>query len=162
VSTNGHLTPERIRARLSHPIVDADGHWVEYGLVVSEHIRKIGGDRAAGGFLSIGRQTREALSLGVAERKRRRISQESFWSSPSRNTRDRATGMLPRLLYERLGELGIDFAILYPTTELRVSRIDDDGTRRAAWAGASCSSPISSATGTSATARRWSTQIPVR
>jgi predicted TIM-barrel fold metal-dependent hydrolase len=68
----------------------------------------------------------------VAERRRRRISQESFWSRPEKNTRDRATAMLPRLLHERLPELGIDFAVIYPTAGLRVPRVADDERRRAA------------------------------
>ncbi|MBI1737189.1 MAG: amidohydrolase family protein [Candidatus Rokubacteria bacterium] len=128
---HGHLTPRQIRARVTHPVIDADGHWLEYGPVVSDQLRKIGGDAAAAGFLSIGRQVREALTMSVADRQHRRISQEAFWSSPARNTRDRATAMLPRLLYERLGELGIDFAVLYPTVGLRVPRIGEDKVRRA-------------------------------
>jgi predicted TIM-barrel fold metal-dependent hydrolase len=131
VDSNGHPTPSQIRARLSHPIIDADGHWLEFGPVVSEQLRRIGGDRAAEGFLSAGRQVRASLAMSVAERRHRRISQEAFWSSPSRNTRDRATAMLPRLLHERLDELGIDFAVLYPTAGLRVPRIADDAVRRA-------------------------------
>jgi predicted TIM-barrel fold metal-dependent hydrolase len=130
VDGNGHSTPEQIRARLSHPVIDADGHWVEYSPVLTEQLRRIGGDKAAAGFQSVGRGVREALSMTVAERQRRRLSQEAFWSSPARNTRDRATSLLPRLLYERLDELGLDFAILYPTTGLRVPRIVDDQERR--------------------------------
>jgi predicted TIM-barrel fold metal-dependent hydrolase len=130
VSDNGHLTPEQVRARVKHPIVDADGHWLEYGPVTVDTLRRIGGDRAVEGFTSIGRGVRESLALTVEERRRRGLSQEAFWSSPSRNTRDRATGMLPRLLYERLDELGIDFAVLYPTVGLRVPRIADDSVRR--------------------------------
>jgi predicted TIM-barrel fold metal-dependent hydrolase len=38
-----------------------------------------------------------------------------WWSVPTRNTLDRATCTIPRLLHERLDELGIDFAVLYPT-----------------------------------------------
>ncbi|MBI4607700.1 MAG: amidohydrolase family protein [Candidatus Rokubacteria bacterium] len=128
---NGHLTPARIRASLNHPVIDADGHWVEYEPVVSEQLRRIGGDRAAEGFLSIRRHDRESLSMSVAERRRRRIPQEAFWSAPAKNTRDRATAMLPQLLYERLDELGIDFAVLYPTVGLRIPRIADDKVRRA-------------------------------
>jgi len=131
VDGNGHLSPAQIRARLSHPVIDADGHWLEFGPVVSEQLRRIGGDPAAEGFLSVGRLVREALSMSVSERRRRRIPQEAFWSSPARNTRDRATAMLPRLLYERLEELGLDFAVLYPTVGLRVPRIADDKARRA-------------------------------
>ncbi len=132
MGTNGHQSPERIRAGLSHPIIDADGHWLEFGPVLSEELRRIGGDAAAEGFLSVGRAVRQALGMSVAERETRRISQEAFWASPERNTRDRATGLLPRLLYERLGELGIDFAVLYPTAGLRAPRIADDTQRRAA------------------------------
>jgi predicted TIM-barrel fold metal-dependent hydrolase len=132
VETNGHQSPERIRAGLSHPIIDADGHWLEFGPVLSEELRRIGGDAAADGFLSVGRGTRQSLSMSVAERRLRRLPQEAFWSSPERNTRDRATGLLPRLLYERLAELGLDFAVLYPTAGLRVPRIGDDKQRRAA------------------------------
>src|SRR5262249_450193 len=67
----------------------------------------------------------------VAERRRRGIAQEAFWSVPERNTRDRATAMLPRLLHERLGEIGIDFAVIYPTAG-GVPRIKDGAQRRAA------------------------------
>src|SRR5262249_56587233 len=49
----------------------------------------------------------------------------------SGNTLDRATAMMPRLLYERLDEFGCDFAIIYPTAGLRVPRISDDAARRA-------------------------------
>jgi hypothetical protein len=87
----------------------------------------------------VGRAVRQALGMSVAERRTRRISQEAFWASPERNTRDRATGLLPRLLYERLGELGIDFAVLYPTAGLRVPRIADDTQRRAACRAFTCS-----------------------
>jgi hypothetical protein len=131
VSGSGHLSPEQIRARLSHPVVDADGHWLQYGPVFSEQIRKVGGDKAAEGLLSVGKGTREVLSMSVAERRRRRIAQESFWSFPAKNTRDRATGMLPRLLHERLGEIGLDYAVIYPTAG-GVPRINDYAQRRAA------------------------------
>ena len=122
MSGNGHPSPAAIRARLTHPVIDADGHWLEYGPVLGEQLRKIGGSAAADGFASVRGGTREALMMSVEERQRRRISQEAFWGSPEKNTRDRATGLLPRLLYERLDELGLDFAVLYPTTGLRVPR----------------------------------------
>ena len=40
--------------------------------------------------------------------------------------------MVPRLLYERLDELGLDFSVLYPTTGLAVPFISNDEVRRAA------------------------------
>jgi predicted TIM-barrel fold metal-dependent hydrolase len=113
-------------------VIDADGHWLEYGPVFGEQIRKVGGDKAAQGFLAGARATREAQTMSVAERRRRRLGQESFWNRAEKNTRDRATGMLPRFLYERLEELGIDFAAIYPTAGLRLPRIADEAERRAA------------------------------
>src|ERR1700757_519940 len=112
---SAHLSTAQIKARLDHPIIDADGHWVEYGPVFSEQLRKVGGDKAVAGWSAVGGGTRAVLSMSVEERRRRRISQEAFWGHPSKNTRDLATALFPRLLYERLDELGLDFAVIYPT-----------------------------------------------
>src|SRR5437773_293974 len=128
---SAHHTPEEIRSNLDHPIVDGDGHWVEFDPVFAERMRKVGGDKAADGFLAAMQTTRDALSMSVDERRRRRIGQPGFWSRQAENTLDRATAMMPRLLYERMPEIGSDFAVIYPTAGLRVPRITDDATRRA-------------------------------
>src|SRR5438045_8994324 len=49
----------------------------------------------------------------------------------STTTRDRATAMMPRMLYDRLDELGIEFGIVDPTAGLGIPRSADDETRRA-------------------------------
>src|SRR5262245_63308041 len=131
MSSHTHSTPEEIRSRLGHPVIDGDGHWVEFDPVFAERMRKVGGDKAADGFLAAMQTTRDALGMSVAERRRRRIAQPAFWSRQASNTLDRATAMMPRLLYERLPELGTDFAVVYPTAGLRLPRIHDDATRRA-------------------------------
>jgi len=131
MSANGHQTPTQIRSRLDHPVIDGDGHWVEFDPVFSERMRKVGGDKAADGFLAAMQTTRDSLGMSVAERKRRRVAQQGFWTRQAGNTLDRATAMMPRLLYERLEEFGTDFAIIYPTAGLRMPRITDDATRRA-------------------------------
>jgi hypothetical protein len=77
------------------------------------------------------RRIPDALSLSIAERRRRGIAMEGYWGRQSTNTRDRATAMMPRMLYDRLDELGIDFGIIYPTAGLGIARIEDDETRRA-------------------------------
>jgi predicted TIM-barrel fold metal-dependent hydrolase len=94
-------------------------------------MRKAGGDKAADGFLAAMRATKTALDMTPAERKRRGIAMPAFWSRQTGNTLDRATAMMPRLLYDRLDEFGTDFAIVYPTAGLRLPRIADDETRRA-------------------------------
>ena len=45
---------------------------------------------------------------------------------------DRMTVLLPKLLYRRLEEIGLDFALLYPTAGLSVLSNPDDELRQAA------------------------------
>ena len=45
---------------------------------------------------------------------------------------DKATALLPALLNERLPELGIDFALIYPSFGLTINGIAQDDLRRAA------------------------------
>ncbi len=132
MSSNGHTNGAGIRARLQHPIIDADGHWLEFGPLVREQLRKIGGTKAVEGFSVFTKLVQEHLSLSVAERRRQRTAQQAFWGIPTKNTRDRATAMMPRLLYERLDEFGIDFTILYPTAGLGLTRGSDTELRKAA------------------------------
>jgi predicted TIM-barrel fold metal-dependent hydrolase len=128
---NGHLDARTLRSRLTHPIIDADGHWLEYGPVMREAFRRIGGDAAAEALALASQRVPNSLELSVPERARRRVGQESFWSSPSENTLDRATAMMPRLMYERLDDLGIDFCVVYPTAGLSYHRMQDTRLRRA-------------------------------
>ena len=131
MTAHGHSSPAQIRKGLSHPVIDGDGHWVEYTPVFAERMRKVGGDLAADTFLKAMASTPESLSMTVEERQRRRIGQVGFWSRQAANTLDRATTIIPNLLYDRLDEFGTDFAIVYPTAGLRVPRISDDAGRRA-------------------------------
>src|SRR6266478_6908664 len=128
---SAHHTPEEIRKDLTHPVIDGDGHWVEYTPVFAEQIRKVTGDLGANGFLQSQRRIPDSLSMTLEQRTERGAAMEGFWGRQSTNTRDRATAMMPRMLYDRLGELGIDFGIVYPTAGLGIPRIADDATRRA-------------------------------
>jgi predicted TIM-barrel fold metal-dependent hydrolase len=126
-----HKSPAEIRASLQHPVVDADGHWVEYTPVFAERMRKVAGDKAAEGFKKSQRRIPDALLLSIEERTRRGIGMEGYWTRQTTNTRDRATAMMPKMLYDRLDEIGLDFAVIYPTGGLSIPRITDDETRRA-------------------------------
>ena len=128
---SAHHTPEEIRKGLTHPVIDGDGHWVEYTPVFAERIRKVTGDLGANGFLQSQRRGPDSLSMTPEQRAERGVAMEGFWGRQSTNTRDRATAMMPRMLYDRLDELGIDFGIVYPTAGLGLPRIADDATRRA-------------------------------
>src|SRR5271170_2976511 len=128
---SAHASPEQIHAKLSHPVIDGDGHWIEYTPVFAEKMRKVVGDKGADGFIAAQRRIPDSLSLSIAERRQRGQAMEGYWGRQSTNTRDRATAMMPRMLYDRLDELGIDFGIVYPTAGLGIPRIPDDETRRA-------------------------------
>ena len=131
MQTSGHTDARSLHARLRHPIIDADGHWLEYGPIMKEEFRRIGGADAVEGYEAATQRVPSALKLTLAERTRRRVGQEAFWSSPSENVLDRATAMLPRLMYERLDDLGIDFCVVYPTAGLGYHRMQDTRLRRA-------------------------------
>ena len=30
MTENGHVDARTLRSRLNHPVIDADGHWIEY------------------------------------------------------------------------------------------------------------------------------------
>src|SRR2546428_8580300 len=128
---SAHHTPEEIRKGLTHPVIDGDGHWVEYPPVFAERIRKVTGDLGANGFLQSQRRGTDSLSMTPEQRAERGVAMEGFWGRQATNTRDRATAMMPRMLYDRADELGSDFGIVYPTAGLGIPRIADDATRRA-------------------------------
>src|SRR2546425_10634691 len=100
--TTAPTDARKLRSRLRHPIIDADGHWLEYAPTMREEFRRIGGDAAAEALAIASDRIPSSLRMSLAERRRRRVGQEAFWGSPSENVLDRATAMLPRLLYERL------------------------------------------------------------
>src|SRR5438552_4490044 len=129
--TDGPTDARMLRSRLNHPIIDADGHWLEYAPLMREEFRRIGGDAAAEALAIASDRIPSSLRMSLAERRRRRVGQEAFWGSPSENVLDRATAMLPRLLYERLDDLGIDFCVVYPTAGLGYHRMQDTRLRRA-------------------------------
>ena len=128
---SAHASPEQIRAKLPHPVIDGDGHWVEYTPVFAEKIRKAVGDLGANGFLASQRRIPDALEITTEERKTRGAAMEGQWGRQAVNTRDRATAMMPKMLYDRMDEIGSDYAIVYPTAGLGIPRIADDATRRA-------------------------------
>ena len=56
---SAHLSAVQIKARLDHPIIDADGHWIEYGPVFTEELRRVGGEDAVQGWNAVRNGTRK-------------------------------------------------------------------------------------------------------
>ena len=93
MTTHAHLDARTLRSRLNHPVIDADGHWIEYNPVMREEFRRIGGAAAEEAFVLAASRVPSSLKLSLAERQRRRVGQEAFWGSPSANVLDRATAI---------------------------------------------------------------------
>jgi predicted TIM-barrel fold metal-dependent hydrolase len=116
-----------IHRQLNHPVIDADGHWIEFEPTLLEYLDDVAGPTMVDRF-----QREDYLAgsgsssrMTIAERRARHITQHAWWGLPTRNSLDRATAMLPPLLYERLGEMGLDFAIAYPDHALFFPAIRD-------------------------------------
>lgn len=124
--------PAEVRASLDHPIVDADGHHIEYLPVVRDLIAEFGGGRAADAWDLVRRSATLTRTLDADTKRVLGAFRVSWWGLPTERTLDRATAMFPALLHERLGELGIDFSVLYPTYGLTVMGLDDPDLRVAA------------------------------
>lgn len=120
----------RIREQVKHPVIDCDGHWQESVPVLLDFVRDIGGQKVVDAFQRQSKVRDTWYDASDAERQRYRLRRAAWWNVPSETT-DYATSMLPALMYERLAELGIDFAIIYPTANLGTSRIFQDDVRRA-------------------------------
>ncbi len=113
-----------IRRSLDHPILDSDGHFVEIWPLahaeIVDYIEQEAGPALRDRFLEGHARpfdTSSALRTVVGDSDRWR-SMPSWWGWPTENTLDRATSYLPKLLYDRLDEFGIDLTILYPSMSL--------------------------------------------
>ena len=100
-----------VRAKLGHPVIDGDGHWLEPVPIFLDFPRDVGGPSAVEKFMKKAKDT-SWYEMAPAERMERRPHRPTWWGEPG-NTLDRATAMVPRLFYERLDDFGIDFALVY-------------------------------------------------
>jgi predicted TIM-barrel fold metal-dependent hydrolase len=101
---------------------------VNFGPALEDYVRAIGGSdysvRAIPQNLRLMAESDEA-------RRRTRTTREVWWVYPTANTLDRATSALPRLLYERLDEFGIDYTVLFPSTMgFQVYRVGSESKHR--------------------------------
>ncbi len=125
----------KIHARLSHPVIDSDGHWVEYGPAFDDYLKQELGGTGPERYWHAVREYVGGPTLNFDHDKRRAegLPALGWWAVPTKYTLDRATVMLPKLLYERLGDLGLDFAVLYPTApSLTISPFLSDNELRCA------------------------------
>ena len=138
---NGGSSAAKVRARLGHPVIDADGHFLELTPVLHgyflDYAREIGGTDLPAKLEKQGGLTYDTTvqhrwqAQSVAERQAGRVAKPPWWPLPT-GTTDRATALLPGLMHERMDALGIDYAVLYPSLALATSRLPNDELRRVA------------------------------
>ena len=121
----------QIRERLSHPVIDVDGHYVELVPIFAEYVRETANAKTAARLCELidldpGRAANPEDAGGAA----RWGPRTPWWGAP-RTALDRATAHVPAILYRRLDELGIDVSILYPSLGLIVAGVPDEEMRRA-------------------------------
>jgi len=133
-----HATAAEVRRRLDHPVIDADGHFMELMPLVDDEI--VAYLEEAGGNELRDRYRQRALwNLDTvqfqADRRHPDVlahwrGMPSWWGNPVADARERATAHLPPLLYERLDELGVDLMLAYPSWTLGFL-MDSDAALRA-------------------------------
>ncbi|MFI5352634.1 MAG: amidohydrolase family protein [Candidatus Binatales bacterium] len=116
-----------LRAKLDHPVIDGDGHLIEPAPLFENYIRKVGGAEL------LDRYRHELREHPTGSRGNRETGDmRGAWWGITNDAYDLATVMAPRLLHKRMDEIGIDFAILYPTLGLALPTIYDPDVRRGA------------------------------
>lgn len=125
---------DQLRAKLGHPIVDADAHQIEMVPLFLDFLREVGGAKMAQRWRDYVALTRRAFRMTPEERSQARPGIPVWWPLPAENTLDRATSSLPKLMHTRMDEIGLDFAIVYPSLGLFVVTLPgmaDDELRQA-------------------------------
>src|ERR1035438_1164130 len=121
-------TASALRSKLGHPVIDVDGHHLEYLPALDRHLKAAMGDRLFYRWLA----SEMAAPASLDERRSRRAAQPGWWTAtPVTELHDRAASALPRLLRHRMDDLGIDFMIMYTSVGLRGMLEPDDEVRRA-------------------------------
>lgn len=121
-------TAREVRDALDHPVIDADGHTIEVTQVLLDYLDAEAGPAMVDAYRRFPVKRQFVLRDGDPYW----TADSGSWVWPTRNTLDRATATLPALYAERLGDLGIDFSIVYPSEGLFAPQIADTDLRLAA------------------------------
>ena len=110
-----------VRARLDHPVIDADAHVLECEFALNDFLAQVGGAEMV-------EKSRQRMRGSPYKFDTRSI----WWGTPSgKYTGDRAMAMLPRLFQARMADAGIDYAHCYTTNGIPGLYIQDDELRQA-------------------------------
>src|SRR5215467_4091612 len=78
-----------VRAKLNHPVIDSDGHSLDYRPALIDHLKAVGGPSILGRFTAqlAGTQMDPAwYRLDAQGRRERRALRTPWWNVPTKNT----------------------------------------------------------------------------
>ena len=119
-------TAAEIHDGLTHPVIDADGHFMELMPLLDDAIvadlEETGGAELRDRYLAAPVRAFDTVQFQAdrADPAVRRAwrGMSAWWGNPVADAQDRATAHFPRLLYERLDEIGVDVMLTYPSWAL--------------------------------------------
>jgi len=113
-----------VREKLSHPVIDADGHWAELYPVFFDYIREVSGNAVLEKFRSsYSRRVAPWYEASAKDRNAGRMPRPPYWGVPT--SADRMAGLIPKLYRSNLDKWGIDVSVLYPTVGLGLLTLRD-------------------------------------
>jgi hypothetical protein len=71
------LSSKDIRKRIDHPVIDADGHWLEFGPSITDYLKEVGGQEVADAFRRRAGYVQKSLTMTPEERAQTRRAQEA-------------------------------------------------------------------------------------
>jgi predicted TIM-barrel fold metal-dependent hydrolase len=123
--TQHHQSAQSVRQKLSHPVVDTDGHVIELLPAIEDYVKEIaGGDASKRVQETYQRSWHRWFELSEQQRQEHRAIRKPWWGLPT-NAYDLGSVLLPKLYRERMDELGIDFALMYPSNGLFIPQLVD-------------------------------------
>src|SRR5262247_4126675 len=81
------MKAHEIRRRIGHPVIDADGHVLEYLPAVEPFLREVLGPRLFERWQSHRKPLERILEADPARRLATRAPQSAWWGTPARNVR---------------------------------------------------------------------------
>ncbi len=116
---------------LGFPVIDVDGHVLEFMPAALPYVRENLGPKLFEQYMASRSPLKASMSSSnVISRHDSRHPQLGWWASPMHNPKDLATSIFPRLLHERVHELGIDLMVLFGTNTMGSGGIRDEDLRR--------------------------------
>ena len=130
MATQQQSKSRAVRAKLTHPVIDSDGHTVEFEPALHDSIKQVGGASVLERYLA-----QPAAVAGIAGLPKNGVNITPSVRLGGR-CRPRIRLIAPPLCcrncsYERLDEMGLISLVVYPTTGLFVPHLDDEEIRRA-------------------------------